>query len=377
VIETVLGPLPADRLGPTSMHEHLLSDASALEIPQDPAGPEEDVVLEDSELAAAELHRTAGAWRASSPDLIASESGDEARPSIVVDPTVWGFGGPAPGLAEIARASGVAIVAGVGAYIPRTRPEWLNEMDEGALTDHFRGALLDHLPGCPFRAGIVGMLAPGLPLPPRLSPTGRQAWERAGSAAPGGLAGADLVSPGGRASETEEGDRRVLRAGAAAAAETGSAAIVRLDPRRRDGLEVLETMTAAGLAADRVVFSNVDGYARDLGALRELAEAGATLKWCFGYEAPPRPGLATATDAERADAVAALLAAGHHRQVLACGIWTKAALHAHGGWGYDHLPRSVVPALRARGLTDSDLSALLVSEPRRLLDRPPVEARSS
>jgi phosphotriesterase-related protein len=146
--------------------------------------------------------------------------------------------------------------------------------------------------------------------------------------------------------------------------------VVRLDPRRRGGLEVLEVMSAAGLAPERVIFSNVDGYARELEALRELAGAGATLKWCFGYEAPPRPGLATATDAERADAVAALLAEGHTRQVLACGIWTKAALHAHGGWGYDHLPVDVLPMLRQRGLDDATLEMLLIDEPRRLLDRP-------
>jgi phosphotriesterase-related protein len=306
VIETVLGPIEAERLGPTSMHEHLLSDASGLGIP--------DVVLDDAELAVEELTRSA-------------EAGIEA----VVDPSVWGFGGPAPGLKEISRRTGVAIVAGVGAYIPKTRPEWLTALDEDALADEFRRALLDHLPGCDFRAGIVGMLAPGLPL--------------------------------------DDGERSRLRAGARAAAETGSAAVVRLDPRRRDGLEVLEVLGEAGLAAERVVFSNVDGYARDLGALRELAAAGATLKWCFGYETPPRPGLATATDAERADAVVALLAEGHTRQVLACGIWTKAALHAHGGWGYDHLPVDVLPMLRERGLDDAALTSLLVDEPRRLLDR--------
>jgi phosphotriesterase-related protein len=204
-------------------------------------------------------------------------------------------------------------------------------MDEDALVGMFCEALLDHLPGCDFRAGIVGMLAPGLPL--------------------------------------DDGERSLLRAGARAAVETGSAAVVRLDPRRRDGLEVLEVLGAAGLAPERVILSNVDGYARDLGALRELAATGATLKWCFGYEAPPRPGLATATDAERADAVVALLAEGHTRQVLACGIWTPAALHAHSGWGYDHLPLDVLPMLRDRGLDDAALTGLLVDEPRRLLDR--------
>jgi phosphotriesterase-related protein len=373
MIETVLGPIEAHRLGPTSMHEHLLSDASALGIPDSPDGPAGDTVLDDAELAASELRLAAGAWRASSPDSIAGMSGNEARLPVVVDPTVWGFGGPDPRLAEVSRASGVAMVAGVGAYVPRTRPEWLKEMDEDALADLFRTALTDRLPGCDFRAGIVGMLSPGLPLPRRSTPSERQPSGASGLASTDGgtRAGDDgdrrLLRVGAR---SEAGDRRLLRAGARAAAETGSAAIVRLDPRRRDGLEVLEEMTAAGLAPERVVFSNIDGYARDLDALRELAAAGTTLKWCFGYEAPPRPGLVTATDVERADALISLLAEGHDRQVLACGVWTKAALHKYGGWGYDHLPNTVLPMLRDRGLTDAELEHLLIAEPRRLLDRP-------
>jgi phosphotriesterase-related protein len=315
VIETVLGPIPAEQLGPTSMHEHVLSDASALGIPRRPGAPDADDVLDEPALAAAELGRLPAAGL-----------------RTVVDPTGWGFGGPDPRLAAVSRSSGVQIVAGVGAYLPQTRPAWLRELDEASLAAQLRAALLDRLPGCGFRAGVVGVLAPGLPL--------------------------------------EEEDRRLLRAGGAAAAEAGAAAIVRLDPRRRDGPEILELLAAAGLPPDRVVLSNVDGYASDLVALRELAAAGATLKWCFGYESPPRPGLAGASDTERADALCDLLAAGHRRQVLACGIWTKSALHAHGGFGYDHLGVHVIPALRRRGLTDDDLEELLATQPRRLLDRP-------
>src|SRR5882757_3371374 len=219
------------------MHEHLLSDASGLGIADAVDGPPRDVVLDDPRAAALELGRARDAWaaagRASSPNWIGSASGDETRLPVVVDPTVWGFGRPAAGLAEVSRKSGVGIVAGVGAYIPKTRPDWLTKLGEDELTERFLAALTDRLPGCDFRAGIVGMLAPGLPLEPTLcplSPTGLQ--------------------------RTEGWERGLLRAGARAAAETGSAAIVRLDPRRRDGLEVLEEMTDAGLDPERVVFSN-------------------------------------------------------------------------------------------------------------------------
>lgn len=165
------------------------------------------------------------------------------------------------------------------------------------------------------------------------------------------------------------GDRRLLRAAGTVGAETGAAALVRLDPRHRDGPEILRLLLDAGLEPGRVVLSNVDGYARNPAALGELAGAGATLKWCFGYEAPPRAGLVSATDAERAETLAALLAAGHQRQVIACGVWTRAALRAHGGFGYDHLGRRALPLLRERGLGEAEISNLLIGQPRRLLDR--------
>ncbi|HWI73941.1 MAG TPA: phosphotriesterase, partial [Baekduia sp.] len=165
------------------------------------------------------------------------------------------------------------------------------------------------------------------------------------------------------------GDERVLRAAAAAAASTGAALILRTDPRHRDGLALLELLAREGLAAERVVLSNVDGHVPDLAPLRELAAAGATLKWSFGYEAPPRSGLTSATDAQRVEALCGLLAEGLTRQVLACGVWTRSALRAHGGFGYDHLAARIVPALRERGLTAAQLDRLLIDEPRRLLDR--------
>jgi len=102
VIHTVLGPIAPEELGPTSMHEHLLCDASPLS---------EDARLDDAALAADELR-------------LAADAGLRA----VVDPTVWGFGGPAPALPEVSRAADVHVIAGAGAYLGRTLPEWLHGM---------------------------------------------------------------------------------------------------------------------------------------------------------------------------------------------------------------------------------------------------------
>ena len=282
------------------MHEHLLSDASALS---------EDARLDDPELAAREL-RLAGA----------------AGLSAVVDPTVWGFGGPAPALPDVARAAGVHVIAGAGAYLGRTLPEWVHELSVDALAEHFIACLEDGLPGCGFRAGVLGLIGTGHPVAP-----------------------------------VEE---RVLRATAIAARATGACVIARVDARAGGATPGLDALLAHGVPGERVVLSNIDGLHADRPRLRALLETGATLKWSFGYEAPPRPGLWSATDAQRLDALCDLL--DHGRHVLACGIWTRSALHAHGGFGYDHLMRTVVPALRERGV---DPVPLLVDAPRALLAR--------
>jgi phosphotriesterase-related protein len=300
VVETVLGPVDPAALGAVSMHEHLVSDLSAL-VP--------GATLDDPDLAARELRR-AGA----------------VGLGAVVDPTVWGFGGPSAALPRIARAAGVHVVAGAGAYLGRTLPPWLQELSVDALTEHLVACLTAELPGCGFRAGVLGLIGTGHPVAPA--------------------------------------EERVLRATAAAALETGACVIARVDARGAGATPGLDLLMAEGVPGERIVLSNIDGLHADRARLRELLATGASLKWCFGYEAPPRAGLWSATDAQRIDAVCEL--AGEGSQVLACGVWTPAALHAHGGFGYDHLMRTVVPRLRERG---ADVEAMLVDAPRRLLAR--------
>ena len=335
MIETVLGPVDASLLGPTSMHEHLLSDARVLHRP--PREPLPD----DTRVGIGNLGFLHWNLLALEDNLVLDDpaaTAEELAParalgqSCVADLTTFALGPRHRERPALSRASGLHIVTGYGAYLARSHPTWLRALDERGLEKLFHEALTDHIPGVDYRAGLLGLLGTGAPLDPA--------------------------------------ERRVLRAAARAAARCGAAVAVRLDPGARLGLDVLDLLTAAGLSAERVVLSNVDEYI-DLPYLRELAAAGATTEWCFGNEAYYRDGYKDPTDAERLDGAQEFLAEGFaDRMVLGCSVWTKTQLRRWGGMGYDHLLRRIVPALRDRGVPQHLLDTLLVDVPRRLLDRP-------
>jgi phosphotriesterase-related protein len=329
VIQTVLGEIPAAQLGITSMHDHLVADSRMLQAPAPEAAPadqrvtienlgflrwnllafDDNLVLDDPELAATELsHAAALGQRA------------------VVDLTAWGLGPRPAALPAIARAAGMHVVAGCGVYLDRPHPDWIAAQSAAELTATFLAALEDELEaGCGFRAGILGILGTGEPL-----------------------------------TASEE---RVLLGAAEAAGRCGAAMVVRIDAGARRGLELLERIEAAGCPPDQLVFGNVDEYI-DIPYHRELAAAGATLEWCFGNEARLREGLREPSDEER------LAEEGMaERCVLGCSVWTKSQLRAYGGMGYDHLLARIVPELYRGGVSEASVTAMLVSNPAGLLDR--------
>ncbi|MER5183913.1 hypothetical protein ABT009_37170 [Streptomyces sp. NPDC002896] len=218
-----------------------------------------------------------------------------------------------------------------GAYLARSHPKWFAELDEEALEELFHGALTKEIPGEGFRAALLGIL--------------------------------------GTSAEILPAEGRVLRAAGRAAARCGAAVGVRLDPAARLGTDVLRLLEREGTPAERVVFCNVDEF-MDMPYLAELADAGATLEWCFGNEAYYRDGYKDATDAERLDVLCQFLADGYaDRIVLGCSVWTKSQLRRYGGMGYGHLLSRIAPVLRSRGVPGEQLDTMLVTGPRRLLDR--------
>ena len=334
MIHTVLGPIAPGELGVTSMHEHLLLDARILHAPSREPPPEDprvtlenlgfvrwnllaledNLVLDDAELAAREL-------------ALAAADGQRA----VVDLTCWGLGPSPDRLPAIARATGMHVVAGCGVYLDRPHPAEVRGLAEAELAELLRDALEDEIPGAGFRAGLLGLIGTSAPVTPA--------------------------------------EHRVLRAAGRAAAPTGAAVTVRLDPSERRGEWVLDELGAAGCPPEQVIFGNVDEFL-DVGYLRALAAAGATLELCFGNEAYYRDGYKDPTDGERLAGAIALLEAGlADRMVLGCSVWTKSQLRAYGGMGYAHVLRRIVPELSRRGVGEEELRQMLVANPARLLDR--------
>jgi phosphotriesterase-related protein len=335
-IHTVLGPIASDELGPTSMHEHLWSDANALRTaPREPYPDDSRVTIENLGFIRWNLLALEDNLRLDDPALVVREL--EAVRALggagVVDLTVDGLGDRAEALPAMARASGLHVMTGCGFYIGKTHPDWLRELSVEAIAELLASQLRGGIRESGIRPALVGLIGTSDPI-----------------------------------GETEE---RVLSGAARAAAAVGASLNVRLDPSARHGLHVLDVAEVEGLTPGRVIFGNVDEYL-DPPYLLALAARGAVLELCFGSEAYYRDGYKDPTDADRLVHLARLLEEGLDGQiVLGCSVWTKAQLRAYGGMGYDHLLRRIVPELeRTYGVPPATVRQLMVENPRRLLDRP-------
>ena len=105
----------------------------------------------------------------------------------------------------------------------------------------------------------------------------------------------------------------------------------------------------------------------DMELARWILEQGANVGVdCVGYD--ERDGCVDYFDRERAELVQTLISWGYLQQVtVSRDMMRQYRLRRHGGEGYAQLLRSFVPTLREAGVTDAQINALLVENPRRIL----------
>jgi phosphotriesterase-related protein len=334
---TVLGPVAADALGVTLMHEHVLNDCRCWwHRPQEPARSRlacepvnagilgelrmdpfvnlDNLSLDDERLAAAEL-------------ALAADAGCRT----VVDPTCRGIGRNPEALARISRATGLNIIMGGGYYLEASHPPALAAMSaEDIAAEIVRDATVG-VDGTGVRIGLIGEI--------------------------------------GVSADFTPAEQKSLRAAARAARATGLALMVHLPGWVRHGGRVLDIVEAEGADLRRTVLCHMNPSHDDPAYQEALAVRGAFIEYDmigmdFWYA---DQGVQCPSEEENARAIAGLVARGFGPQILLSqDVFLKMMLTRHGGFGYAYLQRHFLPRLTRHGVPDAAIRTMMVANPCRL-----------
>jgi phosphotriesterase-related protein len=313
-VETVRGPVEVERLGPTLMHEHVfVLDPQAMENFGHLWGPhfwDEEVRVAD---AVAKLRRL-------------REGGIET----IVDPTVYGLGRFIPRIQRINAEVDLNIVVATGVYAFLELPGFLGYRSDDWLAELFVRELREGIDDTGVKAAFL-----------------KCAIEHHG------IVG-DIP--------------RVLAAIAAAAVETGAPVMVHTNAPARTGLLALEYLTGAGVDPKRIVIAHA-GDSNDLDYLRAIADTGASLgcdRFSIAHFNP---------DENRVETLAALVAAGYtgsvqigHDSACFYDFMVENPPFAEEKPDYLHFSTNIVPRLLAAGVTQEQIDAMLVDNPREFFD---------
>jgi phosphotriesterase-related protein len=335
-IVTVLGVVREEEVGHTQMHEHVLCDLSGYvsESDRQLSGP---VGLTNYYSTRVDRNNAHDMMLDSHTDAIeALRDYSMAGGSVLVDATPRGLGRNPEGLREIALASGTHIVMGCGYYVGSFHPEATASMSEDDVYQEIVDDLQVGVGPQRIRAGIIGEI--GLSWP------------------------------------AQDDEVKVLRAAARAQRSTGAALLIHPGRSAEAPAHHLSVVAAAGGDISRTIMCHIDRTLFSFEEMESLAETGCILEFdLFGTESsyyPPDPTVDLPNDGTRVHYIRRLIEAGYGHQILiAEDVCRKSQLKPHGGEGYDHILKRVVPLMRRRRITDEHIRQITRDTPRQLLSR--------
>jgi phosphotriesterase-related protein len=319
VINTVKGPIDSSRLGPTLMHEHVF--VLSTEVMQNyPEG------WGDEEKRVADAISRLNQLKARGVDSI-------------VDLTVIGLGRYIPRIQRIAAETELNIIVATGIYTYNDVPMYFHFQGPGTelggpeyMTDMFIRDITEGIGKTGVKAAIL-----------------KCATDKPG------------VTPG---------VERILRAVAQAHRKTGVPISTHTHAHSERGLEQQRIFQEEGVDLTRVIIGH-SGDTTDLNYLEKLVGAGS-------YIGMDRFGIDTRLPFEdRVNTVTRMCERGHADKMVlshdaACfNDWLpEAALPVViPNWHFLHISDDVIPALKERGVTDEQVHAMLVDNPRKIFER--------
>jgi phosphotriesterase-related protein len=329
-------------MGMTLPHEHALLDLRCtLTKPNDPSldwivdakmsstifgdvlhhglSSKDNLMLDDKELAIRELM------------LYKKKLGGRT----VVDLTSRGLAPKPLVLREISRKTGLNIILGCGYYIAASHPADMSSRTVEELSEEMVGDLTSGIDDTGVRSGIIGEIGTSHPI--------------------------------------ADNEKKVLMAAAKAHASTGAAINVHTSHKGEHALQAIKILESEGVDPANVIISHMDAEEKlPFEYQRAVAQTGAYVEHdCFGEEeyvdefdyVHPR-------DLDRVRTIVRLVDEGFIDNVPnSQDVCSKIYLREYGGYGYDHILKTIVPMFKRRGMTDDEVRHIMVENPRRAIAR--------
>ncbi|MCH8206125.1 MAG: phosphotriesterase-related protein [Chloroflexi bacterium] len=339
LVQTVLGTVSPDVLGPTTTHEHLMIDFRCM---FNPPAEVSDLGRAHAPLTMEILGWVHYNWFDNADNLMLDDEEtaiaeaalyQRAGGGTIVDATTFGIGRDPLALARIARATGLNIVMGAGYYVDMVHPPEMDDLTEADIARRIVDEVRTGVGETGVKAGIIGEIGCSWPL--------------------------------------TRNERKVLQGAAVAQQETGASILIH--PGRDDEAprEILDVLAESGADLGRVIMGHLDRTTADYGVLTAIARSGCYLEYdLFGLESSyyPLSDMDMPSDAQRMDLIKRLVDDGYgERVVIAHDICTKHRLVKYGGHGWAHILEHIAPGLRHKGLSEEAVHSILVENPARAL----------
>jgi|ThiBio_1000_plan_1041568.scaffolds.fasta_scaffold01386_10 phosphotriesterase-related protein len=316
-VNTVLGRLKTDQLGRTLIHEHVLIGMPGWFMDaRQPAFKRSEAVKRVVD-AFQELH------------------GHGVR--TVLDPCPMDLGRDVEICAEVSQKTGINLISTTGAYVEKMGiPYTLRDMEVEAITESFVKEIEVGVGDTGIRCGAIKVAT-----------------------------GENVVSPY---------ERKILTAAARASKITGVPLISHTE-KATCGHDQIDIATGEGLTASSLIVGHSDGR-DDPNYQKALAARGSYVGFDrFGLEEGIVP------DTVRMENLMQLAKAGHRDRIMvshdsvAClkgtagGLDLDGMLKVYPNWRMTHLFENIFPQLKLMGMTDTDIDALVVENPRRYFEQ--------
>ncbi|KAJ1529238.1 hypothetical protein ONE63_006040 [Megalurothrips usitatus] len=340
MVQTVLGPVPAQSLGRVLTHEHLSVDYDDFYMSPPPifkAHIEEKMSLQNIGLIKQYPYASreniafygteAFAAVAFDVDLFKSAGG-----GTIVENTTHGLNRQIKLMETVSRQTGVNIIAGCGYYLENTQTESVRCMSEEEM---FNSMVTELTEGCheypAVKCGFIGEVASAWPI--------------------------------------TDFEKRAIRASAHAQSTVGCAVTFHPGRDYKAPFEIMRLYLEAGGKATRAIMSHLDRTFDGKEHLLEFASLGSFCQLdLFGTECSwyqLNEGFDMPSDAQRINMLSWMKDDGKIAQILVShDIHTRHRLVKYGGHGYAHLYANVLPKMLIKGTTQQEIDKITIENPR-------------